>query len=238
MHNIIIPRYANLTCSELGHDSPQHVGNKFCNYTPVQYHFNANGFRTHDFSEIDSDCILVFGDSFTLGLGTNIENRFTDVMQQQLGLKVFNISLNGASNDWIARRVVDMLNFVQPRAVVIHYTFSHRREHADTTWFDDERTLCEPQYTDLENFYNWQKNFNLIVNTVGHIPLIHSFIPTWHTTLIDYLDIPGKVLPPVALLDTARDGFHYGIKTHQRLAHKLTNLLVHESGIDCTVTHC
>ena len=158
MHNIIIPKYANLTCYELGHDSPQHAGSKFYNYTPVQYHFNANGFRTHDFSEIDSDCILVFGDSFTLGLGINVENRFTDILQQQSGVKVFNISLNGASNDWIARRVIDVMHFVQPSAVVIHYTFSHRREHVDTTWFDDERTLCEPQHTDLENFCNWQNN--------------------------------------------------------------------------------
>jgi hypothetical protein len=225
MHNIRIPRYENLVCSELGHDSPKHAGRRFFDHEPVEYEFNAWGFRTHSFDKLNSNSILVFGDSYTLGLGENINNCYTSVMEQQLGCPVFNISLNGASNDWIARRVQNMLSQVQPRAVVVHYTFTHRRELDNASWYDDERTLCEPTHTSAENFDNWQQNFNKIVSAVGQQPLIHSFIPKWHDVKVDYSNMPGTVLLPLEPLDRARDGFHYGVKTHQLLGQQLTNLL-------------
>ena len=228
MHKIIIPRYANLSCSELGHDSPTHAGQKFFMHAPVQYQFNANGFRTHNFARLDSDCVLVVSDSYTLGMGENINCCYTTIIEQQLGWPVFNISLNGASNDWIARRTKDMLDIVQPRAIVIHYTFSHRREFYNTTWHDDERTLCEPVHTSTENFDNWQQNFNKIAVLARSTPLIHSFIPNWHDAPVDYAVMPGMILPPIESVDCARDGFHYGPRTHQLLANQITSLLADE----------
>ena len=226
MHKIIIPRYANLSCSELGHDSPTHAGQKFFMHEPVQYQFNANGFRTHDFARLDSNCVLVVGDSYTLGMGENINCCYTTIIEQQLGWPVFNISLNGASNDWIARRTKDMLDIVQPRAIVIHYTFSHRRERPRSDWHDDERTECEPSYSSEENYQNWFTNFQTIQALAGDIKLVHSFITNWHDQPVDYAELGTDIIPPMTQLDFARDGFHYGPKTHLELANKITSLLV------------
>ena len=185
MQPFLIPRYANLKCNRLGLDSYDHVGKRFFDHEPVTYNFNANGFRTHEFNELNSECIVVFGDSCTLGLGENVQNRFTDIMQDILQHKVFNISLNGASNDWIARRVQDLLKYITPKALVIHYTFSHRRESSNIEWNDDERTLCSPEHSDDENFYNWLHNFRIITDISKNIPIVHSFIPNWHPITVD-----------------------------------------------------
>jgi hypothetical protein len=138
---------------------------------------------------------------------------------------VLNFSLNGASNDWMARKLQQLLTVFQPRAIIIHYTFSHRRERPQTDWHDDERTECEPFYSSKENYQNWLTNFNTIQSLSGNIKLIHSFIYNWHDQPVDYLKLGNDVIPPITQLDFARDGFHYGPLTHRALADQITSLL-------------
>jgi len=225
--HIAIPFYANLQTDSLGLDSQAHCFNRqlFDQHVPVHYQFNSIGFRTHSVDQFKSNAILVIGDSFTLGLGNNIQDRYTDIIAQQLSHQVLNFSLNGASNDWIARKLQQLLPLFQPRAVVIHYTFSHRRERPQTDWHDDERTECEPIYSSQENYQNWFANFKTIQDLTGNIKLIHSFIRNWHDQPVDYSELGTNVIAPVSQLDLARDGFHYGPRTHQVLADQITSLL-------------
>ena len=99
----------------------------------------------------------------------------------------------------------------------------HRRENPNTDWYDNERTECDPMYTEIENYKNWEERFFQIVN-LG-VPVIHSFIPNWHTSVVDYSAMGTNVIAPELKLDIARDGFHYGSKTHQSLAEKMYKLL-------------
>ena len=225
--HIEIPFYANLQTDFLGLDSLEHCfdRSKFDQHPPVHYQFNDVGFRTHTSNQFQSDAILVLGDSFTLGLGNNVAERYTDLLEQQLSHQVLNFSLNGASNDWISRKLQQLLSLFQPRAIIVHYTFSHRRERPQTDWHDDERTECEPFYSSEENYQNWFANFQIVCALAGDIKLIHSFIPNWHDQPVDYATLGQNIIPPVAQLDFARDGFHYGSQTHQVLADKITNLL-------------
>lgn len=227
-NHINIPFYSGLQTDSLGMDSRQHSTNPyvFDQQTPITYQFNEIGFRTHSVKQMKSDAILVLGDSFTLGMGVNISNRYTDILEQQLSHQILNVSLNGASNDWIARTLVNLLKLFCPRAIVIHYTFSHRRERPCTDWHDNERTECEPFYSSAENFNNWVTNFNLICSTAGNIKMIHSFIPNWHDHDIDYNKLGNNIIPPLPMLDRARDDFHYGPNTHRALAAAITTLLV------------
>lgn len=215
-----IPYYANLHCQELGHDSEKHCFDKthFKNYGPVEYSFNELGFRTKPLTQFRGDEILAIGDSFTLGLGVNAQDRWTNQLEKLLDYPVLNFSLNGASNDWIARKANQLLQYFRPRALVIHWTFSHRRERPFLEWTDDERTECEPWYTEQENLKNWIKNYR----SINFTPAIHSVIPGWHDNF-DYAQYP--VAKPIPMLDLARDGFHYGIKTHRYLAETFTSLL-------------
>ena len=226
--HIAIPFYANLQTECLGLDSLTHCFNRqlFDQHPPVHYQFNEVGFRTHSVNKFKRNAILVLGDSFTLGLGNNIQDRYTDILEQQLSHQVLNFSLNGASNDWIARKLQQLLQLFQPRATVIHYTFSHRRERPQPDWHDDERTECEPLYSSEENYQNWFANFQTIQALAGDTKLVHSFIHNWHDQAIDYAELGTNVIPPETQLDFARDGFHYGPRTHLALADKITSLLV------------
>jgi len=226
--HIGIPFYSNLQTNSLGLDSPEYCFDHqlFNQHSTVNYQFNEIGFRTHLVDQFKSDAILVLGDSFTLGLGSNVKDRYTDVLEQQLSHQVLNFSLNGASNDWIARKLQQLLPLFRPRAIIVHYTFSHRRERPQTDWHDDERTECEPFYSSEENYQNWLVNFKTIQSLSGNIKLIHSFICNWHDQSVNYLELGNDVIPPIAQLDFARDGFHYGPQTHLELANKITSLLV------------
>lgn len=228
LKSIIIPFYANVKCNELGHDSKEHCFNQshYKNFGPVSYQFNELGYRTSPIDQFTGKEILAIGDSFTLGLGVNVGQRWSEYLESNINCPVLNFSLNGASNDWIARRTKELLEYFTPRAIVLHYSFSHRREHPDITWQDDERTLCDPGPTETENFNNWYENFKKINQCCGNIPVIHSFIPKWHTTILDYSKYGNNILAPLIPVDLARDGFHYGASTHKNLADKITNLLV------------
>ena len=226
--HIAIPFYADLQTDSLGLDSQAHCFDRilFDRHPAVHYQFNQVGFRTDSVDKFKHNAILVLGDSFTLGLGNNLTDRYTDILEQQLSHQVLNFSLNGASNDWIARKLQQLLQLFRPRAIVIHYTFSHRRERPQTDWHDDERTECEPFYSSEENYENWFANFQKICSLAGDIKLVHSFINNWHDQSVDYAKLGQNIIPPIAQLDFARDGFHYGSQTHQVLANKITNLLV------------
>lgn len=224
-----ISRYANLKCSTLGMDCLEHCFNTahYKQYPyDVEYSFNDLGFRTRDSCAVNGTEILAIGDSFTLGLGVAEQHTWPAHLEKQLLQPVLNFAMNGASNDWIARKTQQLLGWLRPQAIVVHYTFSHRRERPFSDWPDDERTECEPLYSDEENYDNWRKSFDYFASL--DIPVVHSFISNWHTQPVDYTALGSNVIPPVFKLDLARDGFHYGVKTNQQLAHDITNLLARE----------
>jgi hypothetical protein len=230
LQTIKIPYYANLRCTSLGLDSLDHCFDKkrYATYPDrINYVFNEIGYRHTTINHYRGNEILAIGDSFTLGLGVNHSDCWSYCLENMLDYPVLNFSLNGASNDWMARKIKDLLKVFKPRCVIVHYSFSHRRESPMLDWHDDERTQCDPLYSSKENFENWRTNFDTI-NSYG-VPVVHSFISNWHDQPVDYDQFPGSVVPPVAKQDLARDGFHYGAKTHQHLAdrfyHTVTNLL-------------
>jgi len=218
--DLMIPFYANMQCDFLGLDSINHCFDPahFRAFGKVTYSYNEIGYRTRSVQHITGKEILAIGDSFTLGLGINVGHRWTEHLESIIGYPVLNFSLNGASNDWIARRTQDLLRWFDPPAIVIHWSFSHRRELPNPDWSDDERTVCDARYLDEENLQNWIDNFNQI----DHPRVIHSVIPDWHDNF-DYQSWP--VIPPPRIIDRARDGFHYGPKTNRVFADTVTSLL-------------
>ena len=168
----------------------------------VSYQFNSLGFRERSVSQYCTDAIVVIGDSFTVGLGLPIELTYPAQLEKLLGHQVLNFGLNGASNEWIARKLPIIIKTFSPKAVIVHYTFSHRRERNEPTWTDDERTLCDPLPDNDMNYNNWSSCHN-VVNSVVSVPLLYSFVPNWHP----------KSNTAFKQVDYARDYFHYGPKT-------------------------
>lgn len=183
----------------------------------VSYAFNELGYRERPITEYDQKSIICIGDSFTVGLGLPVELTYPHQLQKILNYPVLNFSMNGASNDWISRKIKLIIKYFSPPVIIVHYTFSHRRESENNDWFDNERTLCDANVSvtaEQEDYENWVACYTAM-ESLG-IPVVHSFIPSWHVPPT----VPNNCVPPCQV-DYARDGFHYGEHTCQLLAENL-----------------
>ena len=210
--------YVNYSSTTLGLDSLGHCFSKdhFKNFEyDVTYNFNSLGYRERSVNHYVPSPIIVLGDSFTLGLGLPYNLTYASQLEILSQTQVLNFSLNGASNDWISRKLSIILKYFTPKAIIIHYSFSHRRELDNHAWFDDERTLSDTHHSNDSNYINWLENHGKIKQLVGTIPTVYSFIPNWHTNKINFTD----QLVEVGQIDYARDYFHYGPETCSKLAH-------------------
>lgn len=218
--NLEIGGYVGLQTDSYGMDSIGLCRDKklFQNYPhTVTYHFNELGYRERPVNEFSRNSVICIGDSFTVGLGLPFELTYPQQLQKIINYPVLNFGLNGASNDWIARKLKTILSHFTPPVIVVHYTFSHRRELDNHSWFDDERTLCDVNMSDnaaFEDYENWRLCYNF-VNSLN-VPVVHSFIPRWHNPDT----VPSECIVPFQL-DLSRDGFHYGENTCRVLAEKL-----------------
>ena len=151
----------------------------------VNYQYNSRGFRDAEWPnsmEELQQAVWCVGDSFTVGLGSPINHTWPWLLQKESGLRTINISLDGASNNWIARKVIDILQIVQPKCIIIHWSYFNRRELSDTSLIDEDRRL---QYLidelELEHSLN---NFQSCVDQISrynnHSKIMHSIIPKGH----------------------------------------------------------
>lgn len=129
--DVALPARANQCWTYSGIDSPERCPDlkRFESYPhPVQYQHNSRGFRDDEWPEDLVNAIWCVGDSFTLGIGSARHCTWPYVLQQATGTRTINVSMDGASNNWMARQAWHILKSIQPRAMVIHWSYLHRRE--------------------------------------------------------------------------------------------------------------
>lgn len=160
-NNVILPsvnlpntRYEQASTS--GIDSPeacldpQHY--QAYPYT-VSYQGNSRGFRDTEWPEDLVHAVWCLGDSFTRGVGVPYEHTWPQVLQQQTGCRTINISMDGASNNWIARQAQMIIKDIAPQHMVIHWSYIHRREAPignilDRAWQDFYQAIQDPTWPD------------------------------------------------------------------------------------------
>lgn len=151
--SFVLPAFINQHCAESGLDSLEHCFDRryFLNYPwPVDYQYNSRGFRDSEWpnSVVDlAQSTWCIGDSFTVGLGSPISHTWPYVLSKTTNNRTINISLDGASNDWIARKVSELVTEVVPKNIVIHWSYIHRRER-DWQLIDQQWNLL---YTQIKN---------------------------------------------------------------------------------------
>lgn len=144
---LYLPSRANQQWSESGIDSPELCINRlyYLNYPhKVKYNYNSRGFRDAEWPNDLSDVIWCVGDSFTVGIGCPLEHTWPYVLQQRTGRRTINVSLDGASNNWISRIADSILTQFPGASMVVQWSFLHRREL-------DLQPILE---TKFQNFYN------------------------------------------------------------------------------------
>lgn len=206
----------------------------------IEYQYNSRGFRDQEWPDNLSDCIWCIGDSFTSGVGVPYAHTWAQVLQQRTGRRTINVSLDGGSNNWIARQVQVIREALDPKHIIVHWSYSHRREKELSEvleplrqiylngqfqekfdiWIEryDLESARRIQFTestadeDLENIQN-------CINLAGKV--IHSFIPQWHLEPANLTFDCDTVIPEFKILDLARDGHHYDILTSQNFVDQI-----------------
>jgi hypothetical protein len=235
-----IPELANLAMKSTGMDNLRHCNDKFhfMQYDKdISYQYNTRGFRDAEWGDdsLISRKIWCVGDSFTVGLGQPLSERWSSVLQEMSGKPTINIGMNGASNDWIYRKSRYILDNIAPKHLVIQWSYIHRRESTNTTLSDVARRVhyrnLNPNNLDtnnLDNCKNFISAFLDVEKNKGKTTVVHTFIPEWYmdsNILQDYsfwnIFIADEKLCPCLELDSnqldyARDYHHYDIMTSKK----------------------
>jgi hypothetical protein len=223
--NIILPSRSGEYCTESGMDSVFWLENSGANQKKidrflsfpykVEYKFNSRGFRDSEWPESLQelqDAVWCVGDSFTVGIGSPFDHTWTQILARRSKKRTINISMDGASNDWIYRRALQIHQEVNPRIMIVMWSYTHRREHPDTTLSDEQRRIHHTESTTDEDLQHWLNLMTKLRTLPGD--LIHSTIPRFDPLLeSDRKALPDDVIYVDPQLDYARDHHHFDILT-------------------------
>ena len=127
----------------------------FINYPyKISYRYNSRGFRDSDWPIDTQDLqqsIWCIGDSFTVGIGAPYEHMWSQVLSKHTNTNTINISMDGASNTWISRRAIEIAKHLQPKNMVVMWSFIHRRE--------GNRSEANRYYDFAQGFESLWKNY-------------------------------------------------------------------------------
>lgn len=234
--DFLLPSRQHQIWTESGLDSFKDCHDKkhFKSYPhQVEYRYNSRGFRDAEWPgtlEELKNAIWCVGDSFTVGIGSPLAHTWPYQVSQQLGKRTINISMDGASNEWIARKVLQIQETIFPDLIIIQWSYSHRREHKDILLSDEDRRI----YNCKEEIQQDNTNTISCIKAVAEKStsnVIHSFIPEFscgvHTSQIfsKIKDLLIMSIPEITRLDIARDGHHYDIRTAEKFSTDVRDLL-------------
>lgn len=179
--DLVLPSRANQRWQYSGIDSPESCINKehFRKYPyQIDYSFNSRGFRDDKWPgslEELKDAIWCVGDSFTVGIGQPFKHIWPRVLAHKTNLRTINISMDGASNDWICRRALDIRKQVDPRLIVVMWSYTHRREYADLHLTDEQRRIYSSRASEDQDLSHWLNLVSRLRDCCNNI--IESTIP-------------------------------------------------------------
>jgi hypothetical protein len=164
------------------------------------------------------------GDSFTSGLGVPYHHTWHQVLSDKLKINTINVSMDGASNSWITRKTIDLLE-IKPKNIIIQWSYIHRRESTDITLTDDNRRIYAINTTGEQDMQHIIDCINSIESIKENTNIIHTFIPGCFPSG-DVDEVITKMNINIVLfhqIDRARDGHHYDIKTADLLTNNIVN---------------
>ena len=261
--DLVLTTRANQLWDYNGLDTEEECLSKshFKNYPyKVNYKFNSRGFRDEEWPEdIETlkKCIWCFGDSFTVGLGCPYENIWVKSLEKQykevieilskhdINIRIINVSMDGASNEWIARKVLRIIEEIDPKLIIIHWSYFDRREDPDESLIDEDRRislLSEEDYRSNKHHENLHINLKNTLKCIKKVEssnysgdIVHSVIydevnfyphATSNTIEQSIQLICKNFVRCVEKVDYARDGLHYGINTNALFSRRILNKII------------
>mgnify|MGYP003655831396 CR=1 FL=1 len=125
-------KFTQTDSEEKFHENRKKFGMEWYYYNKdIEYKYNSWGYRTKEFCELNDDYILVFGCSFTEGIGLNYDDLWSSKLGKKLNMDVFNLGIGGSGPDISSYNTILFQNFVLenkkfPKYVVYQWTFENR----------------------------------------------------------------------------------------------------------------
>jgi hypothetical protein len=185
LDHVRIPELAGYTAAYSGIDHPQQCRGlkQFTDYAwPVEYCYNSRGFRDHEWPDQVCNAVWCLGDSFTAGVGSRLEHTWTKVLAKNSGRCTINVSMDGASNEWIVRRCLDIYRELAPKNIVIMWSYPHRRERAGGR-SDLDRRIYHVNSTVQQDYENFMQCRQQVHNQCTGSNIVELVIPNWQPVL-------------------------------------------------------
>ena len=171
----------------------------FKNYPyQVQYQHNSRGYRDAEWPDSLTElqnATWCFGDSFTVGLGSPLNHTWVNILQSKSNQRCINVSMDGASNNWIARKILTLLEEINPKLIIIHWSYTHRNEKSNLAMSDENRRIWvdfnsladSGPLSEFNSFINFINLVKQVEQKKQKTKIIHSFIPRFfESSFIDH----------------------------------------------------
>jgi len=203
----------------------------------IHYKFNKQGYRTKDFDKVDNDFVLVFGCSYTEGVGLHDEDIWCNQLCKRIDIDCINLGKSGSGPDiqYINSLQYIKNNYPKPKLVIIQWPQTFRRSFAylqddeivlqhhnvnskvekqDTAWFL-KRYCGEDNSEMFMNNYISLNATNILWNTIN--------VPVYNWSWKGDFDFNDPRLNIVETVDTgrARDMMHDGADIHTQVVDKI-----------------
>ena len=190
----------------------------------VTYELNELGYRTPSFNKLnlDKQQALVFGCSYTFGIGLQEQQIYTKYLEKGFGntFQFWNFGCPGASNDFITRLIWLTIPIFRPKLVIVQFTSPNRREYVEETGnlrrvvpnnprvhIDTNRSY--KSLMDLQNMH-WDQYCS-----EKNIAFLETLSERYDFAFVNTL------IKNYPLVDKARDGNHPGIISNKIFAVEL-----------------
>jgi len=178
----------------------------------IIYEHNSHGFRDSEFDNQKS--ALALGCSFTEGIGLCADQVWPKMLEQQLGMKVWNLGVGSSSANTVFRLVEYYIKRLNVHTVFVLEPFDERTE----LFVDGQPVACLPQMAVINNFYKqWMlDDQNSYYESIKNRLAIKQLCYEKNIKLISYS--VRELTDGNAWNDRARDLQHYGPVTQQYIA--------------------
>ena len=69
---------------------------------PFDVHTNEFGFRDHSFDPTEQPTFVLLGDSVSFGKGGQVDERYSNILEKELSIRIYNMSLQGCTAECMA----------------------------------------------------------------------------------------------------------------------------------------
>jgi hypothetical protein len=135
----------------------------------VTYKYNSWGYRSKEFKDIKNDYILVFGCSYTEGIGLHYDDMWSTKIGETLKMDIFNLGAGGTGPDYQFINTSLFVNFLLknkkfPKYVIYQWPFNHRVSfgiYQDTKLYNESFSITYPKKVyppNYKEYIKWYKS--------------------------------------------------------------------------------